>query len=104
LKIGKSIEGLQQFVRRGPMVLDVPPATDKTVFFGSAIESWQVPLADIGGTGDDAGKGGKYVFLPPDFTGTPPEGYYTFQPVTLHVTAEHDLAQFTPRAGRVFLK
>ena len=52
-------------LRQGPMVLDVPPASDKTVFFGSAIDSWEVPLADIGGTGDDAGKGGKYLFLPP---------------------------------------
>ena len=52
-------------LRKGPMVLEVPAATDKTVFFGSAIDSWEVPLADIGGTGDDAGKGGKYLFLPP---------------------------------------
>ena len=54
------------------MVLEVPAATDKTVFFGSAIDSWEVPLADIGGTGDDAGKGGKYLFLPPGDGTKPP--------------------------------
>ena len=32
-------------LRQGPMVLEVPPASSKTVFFGSAIDSWQVPLA-----------------------------------------------------------
>ena len=50
---------------RGPMVLDVPAASDKAMLFGSAIDSWEVPLADIGATGDDAGKGGRYLFLPP---------------------------------------
>ena len=55
-------------LRTGPMVLEVPAATDKTVFFGSAIDTWEVPLADIGGSGDDAGKGGKYLFLPPDYS------------------------------------
>ena len=35
-------------LRQGPMVLEVPPASPKTVFFGSAIDSWEVPLADIG--------------------------------------------------------
>ena len=63
-------------LRRGPMVLEVPPATSKVAFFGSAIDSWEVPLADIGPSGDDAGKGGKYLFLPPGFSGTPPAGYF----------------------------
>ena len=72
-------------LRSGPWVLDVPPASDKTVFFGSAIDSWEVPLADIGGTGDDAGKGGKYLFLPPDYGGTPPDGYLVVPSPTVFV-------------------
>ena len=72
-------------LRRGPMVLDVPPASDKTVFFGSAIDSWEVPLADIGGTGDDGGKGGKYLFLPPDDGGKPPDGYLVVPSPTVFV-------------------
>lgn len=63
-------------LRHGPMVLEVPPASAKTVFFGSAIDSWEVPLADLGGTGDDAGQGGKYLFLPPGYEGNPPAGYF----------------------------
>ena len=72
-------------LRRGPMVLDVPPASDKTVLFGSAIDSWEVPLVDIGGTGEDAGKGGKYLFLPPDHSGKAPEGYLVVPSPTVYV-------------------
>ena len=72
-------------LRKGPMVLEVPAATDKTVFFGSAIDSWEVPLADIGGTGDDAGKGGKYLFLPPAYDTKPPDGYFVVPSETVFI-------------------
>jgi hypothetical protein len=62
-------------LRNGPVVLEVPPATKKVAFFGSAIDSWEVPLADIGPSGADAGKGGKYLFLPPGYSMVPPKGY-----------------------------
>jgi hypothetical protein len=52
-------------LKAGPMVLEVPAASDEVALFGSAIDSWQVPLADVGPTGEDAGKGGRYLFLPP---------------------------------------
>ena len=68
-------------------MLAVPAASDKTVFFGSAIDSWEVPLADIGGTGDDAGQGGKYLFLPPGYDAKIPDGYCVVpsQTVFIHV-------------------
>ena len=50
-------------LRNGPMVLEVPAATKKVAFFGSAIDSWEVPLADIGPAGEDAGKGGNSFCL-----------------------------------------
>ena len=89
-------------LRSGPWVLDVPPASDKTVFFGSAIDSWEVPLADIGGTGDDAGKGGKYLFLPPDYSGTPPDGYLVVPSPTVfvHIGAASDLRRQGHARGR----
>ncbi len=43
-------------LRNGPMVLQVPAATKKVAFFGSAIDSWEVPIADIGPAGEDGGK------------------------------------------------
>ena len=57
-----------------PYLLDVPPASAKVALFGSAIDSWEVPLADVGPTGDDGGKGGKYLFLPPGYELAPPAG------------------------------
>ena len=72
-------------LRRGPMVLEVPAASDRTVFFGSAIDSWEVPLADIGGTGDDAGKGGKDLFLPPGNETKPPDGYFVVPSETVFI-------------------
>ncbi len=72
-------------LRRGPIVLEVPAASDNTVFFGSAIDSWEVPLADIGGTGDDAGTGGKYLFLPPGYDTKAPDGYFVVPSETVFI-------------------
>jgi hypothetical protein len=72
-------------LRRGPMVLEVPPASDKVALFGSGIDSWEVPLVDVGPTGDDAGKGGKYLFLPPGYDGEQPKGYFVVPSPTFFV-------------------
>ncbi len=58
----------------GPLVLEVPSAGD-AVLFGSLMDAWQVPLEDVGPAGADAGKGGKYLWLPPDYRGDVPSGY-----------------------------
>ena len=55
--------------KEGPVVLDIPPASERTAIFGSAVDIWQEPVADIGPAGTDKGKGGKYVFLPPEYNG-----------------------------------
>jgi len=60
----------------GPVVLDVPPATAQTAIFGSAVDVWQEPVADIGPAGTDQGQGGRYLFLPPDYQGEVPDGYF----------------------------
>jgi len=57
----------------GPVILDVPPASKRTAIFGSAVDVWQVPLADIGPAGADKGKGGHYLFLPPGYKGEIPK-------------------------------
>ena len=44
----------------GPVVLDVPP-TIGAGLFGSLVDAWEVPVADVGPLGDDQGKGGKYL-------------------------------------------
>jgi hypothetical protein len=50
--------------------------------FGTLLDAWQVPRADVGPEGEDQGKGGKYLLLPPDFKGGPPAGYIVVRPQT----------------------
>ncbi len=57
---------------RGPMVLEVPPKV-----LGTANDMWQRWVVDVGITGPDKGNGGKYLFLPPGYKGSTPDGYYT---------------------------
>lgn len=66
-------------VKDEPMVLEIPPASSKVALFGSAIDVWQVPVADIGPAGEDAGRGGKYLFLPPGYDGPVPSGFIAVQ-------------------------
>jgi hypothetical protein len=59
----------------GPIVLDLPPGDSNGSFNGNIVTAWQTPLEDAGLLGFDKGAGGKYLILPPDYKGTPPEGY-----------------------------
>ncbi len=61
--------------KEGPVVLEVPPASEHTAIFGSATDVWQIPIADVGPAGLDEGRGGKYLFLPPGYEGETPQGY-----------------------------
>lgn len=63
--------------KQGPVVLDIPPASERTAIFGSAVDVWQEPVADIGPAGTDQGRGGRYLFLPPGYGGEIPEGFFT---------------------------
>jgi hypothetical protein len=54
----------------GPMVIESPPNT-----LGVVDDFWFRYVADLGNAGPDRGKGGKYVFLPPNYAGVP-EGYF----------------------------
>ena len=58
-----------------PVVVEIPPVTAKTDIFGTIMDSFQTPLADVGSNGIDAGKGGKYLILPVLFDGAFPAGY-----------------------------
>jgi hypothetical protein len=70
-------------LKEGPVVLDVPRAAGAGLF-GSIVDAWQVPLADVGPEGDDAGQGGKYLLLPPDFEGSIPPSYIPVRSETLN--------------------
>ncbi|WP_422377818.1 DUF1214 domain-containing protein [Roseibium sp.] len=53
----------------GPLVIEVPAATDKVSYFGTIVNAWDVPIVDVGPDGHDKGKGGKYLMLPPGYDG-----------------------------------
>jgi hypothetical protein len=67
----------------GPVVLEVPAAVGAGLF-GTMLDAWQVPLADIGPEGEDQGKGGKYLLLPPDYKGEMPAGYIAVRSQTFN--------------------
>lgn len=43
--------------------------------FGKVVDAWQFTIADVGPSGLDQGKGGKYLFTPPGYSGEIPAGY-----------------------------
>jgi hypothetical protein len=59
-------------LRAGPMVIELPPGPLICV----AMDLNQRWVADMGLPGPDAGKGGKHLLLPPDYTGDVPDGYH----------------------------
>jgi len=69
---------------KGPLVVEVPAATDKVGYFGSIVNAWDVPLIDVGTTGTDKGKGGKYLILPPGHKGDTPDGYIVVRSDTIN--------------------
>ena len=75
----------------GPMVFEATPALQ-----GILLDFWQRPiqgpktgdrdfLGDVGFFGPDAGKGGKYLILPPGYDKTVPDGYFVYRSATNNV-------------------
>jgi hypothetical protein len=64
----------------GPTVLEVPPKV-----LGTANDMWQRWVVDVGITGPDKGRGGKYLFLPPGYKGKGPQGYYVVHSPTFNL-------------------
>ena len=64
----------------GPTVMEVPAK------LAAMLDSmWDQPITDIGATGPDKGKGGKYLVLPPGYTGEVPDGYFVVKSPTYGV-------------------
>lgn len=61
----------------GPTVIEIPPG-----MLGFLDDAWQRFVSDMGVTGPDKGKGGKYLVLPPGYTGEVPDGYFVLKPPT----------------------
>ncbi len=63
----------------GPVVLEIPPAGDDGSINANIVTTWQMPLADGGPYGTDKGQGGKYLLLPPGYSGEVPKDYIPLQ-------------------------
>ncbi len=55
----------------GPLVIEVPPNV-----LGFIDDFWNRYVADVGKPGPDRGEGGKYLLLPPGYSGAVPDGYF----------------------------
>jgi hypothetical protein len=72
----------------GPLVMDAPPELQ-----GILLDYWQRPIpvdggkfaGDVGLFGPDQGKGGKFLILPPGYTGAVPDGHYVYRSATNNV-------------------
>ncbi len=72
----------------GPIVFEAPPGLQ-----GILLDFWQRPIpvdggkfaGDVGLPGPDAGKGGKFLILPPGYDGEVPEGYFVYRSETNNV-------------------
>jgi hypothetical protein len=57
-------------LKNGPMVMETPPNV-----LGIIDDAWFHYVTDFGNAGEDRGKGGKYLLVPPDYEGAIPDGY-----------------------------
>jgi hypothetical protein len=57
--------------KEGPLVIELPPNV-----LGIINDFWGRYVADLGKAGQDKGKGGRYLLLPPGYTGSVPDGYF----------------------------
>jgi hypothetical protein len=75
----------------GPLAFDAPPQLQ-----GIFLDFWQRPIegpkiggkafyGDVGFFGPDGGKGGKFLLLPPGYSGNVPNGYFVFRSRTNNV-------------------
>jgi len=75
----------------GPLVFEAPPQLQ-----GILLDFWQRPIpgptingkhffGDVGLPGPDAGKGGKFLLLPPGYDGKVPEEHYVYRSETYNV-------------------
>jgi hypothetical protein len=75
-------ESIYNFVwfnaKDGPLVIETPPNILGFIndFFGRYV-------SDVGRPGPDKGKGGRYLLLPPGYTGVIPEGYFVIHSRTV---------------------
>jgi hypothetical protein len=67
-------------LKDGPVVLEAAPQMQ-----GLLDDFWHRPITDVGLAGPDQGKGGKYLLLPPGYSGATSDSYYVMKSPTYGV-------------------
>jgi hypothetical protein len=62
-------------LRKGPVVVEIPAASETASLYGQIVDHWQITIADVGPSGVDQGKGGKILLTPPGYDEPVPEEY-----------------------------
>ncbi|WP_191577259.1 DUF1254 domain-containing protein [Achromobacter insolitus] len=78
----------ENLANTGPLVFEAPPGLQ-----GILLDFWQRPMpvdgmdfqGDVGLPGPDAGRGGKFLILPPGYDKPVPQGYYVYRSTTNNV-------------------
>jgi hypothetical protein len=69
-------------LKGGPIVVETPPRA-----LGLLSDAWQQPLAETGKAGPDRGRGGRYVIVPPQYSGYVPRSQFAVESPTFGVWA-----------------
>lgn len=85
-------------LKDGPIVIETPPNV-----LDFLNDYWFYYVADIGNAGLDNGKGGKFLFVPPDYKGDIPKGYFTYYSFTYGNYLFLDSAWENPFIGNSYL-
>lgn len=56
-------------LEEGPIVVDIPASVPGVGVFGTIMDAWQRPMDDVGASGRDKGRGGKYLIVPEGYDG-----------------------------------
>jgi hypothetical protein len=81
--------------RMGPIVLELPPAAEVGLA-GAIVSAWESTLVEVGHEGFDKGRGGKYLVLPPDYSGMVPSRYISVRSETYNARALFSVTPTVP--------
>ncbi len=62
-------------VEKEPVVVELPASTADVGLVGTLLDFWQRSMIEVGATGQDGGRGGKYLVMSADYQGPQPDGY-----------------------------
>ncbi|AXI54077.1 hypothetical protein C1J05_05860 [Sulfitobacter sp. JL08] len=68
----------------GPVMIDVPPTEGDLGLWGTLMDIWQRPLADVGAKGRDKGAGASYLIVPEGYDGDTFDADYVLPQTTLN--------------------